>query len=201
MSMAERMGIPEVQLPTAKAPGLPKLTQTSKWSCIPTAFAMVLSKSDHSNAGRLLGSIMHQLGRDDERGFHIQELLSVGIGLGIAFVPFEGEPEVERVVCKGDGCREGKVTKYVNHLFDYIQSDCKVCDGTGLGSKAPLVLHPLGELLMKHDGVLIGRRIGAENMHAAAWCKESQQVLDPEEGVYDIERFEIMTFWAAFHVK
>lgn len=175
--------------------GLPYLQQPSKWTCMVASFAMVLSK--HEDAGRLFQDMMEQLGRDDERGYHVQEFLGIGISLGVAFVPFEFDPQVERAPCAG-GCHYGKVEKPVGTYGDPAVFDCDACNGTGLQPPAPLVAWKATEVMQAHDGVLLGRRKGATHPHAVAWCSRSKQVLDPEMGIYGFDGFEPDTFWAAF---
>jgi hypothetical protein len=52
--------------------------QPSKWSCLPTAFAMVV--------GCPVQEVIYYLGHDDERGFHPQELVEWALTKGWAFV-------------------------------------------------------------------------------------------------------------------
>lgn len=183
-----------------KRPGLPHLQQPSKWTCLPTSFAMVFSKYEHEAAGGLLLSILNQLGRDDERGFHVQEFLSIAVTLGMAFMPFEFEPVVDPAPCREGAWRDGQCMRE-HQTSVHGDSDwfpCEDCGGTGHQGQPPLVLWPIENLMKQSDGVLLGKRKGATHFHAVAWCKDTQLCLDPEEGIYALDNFQPITFWAAF---
>lgn len=177
-------------------PGLPKLTQSSRNTCVPTAFAMVLSRRDPEVAVLILGQLLHALGRDDDRGYHVQELLSLAMDYGTWFMPFDANPDMERAPCWDCG-GDREVRKQVSIDGDSDLFPCNRCDGSGQESLPPMKLKPLNEVMEQCDGVLVGQRKGTSHFHAVAWCSKTQKCLDPEEGVYDIERFEIDTFWAA----
>lgn len=147
--------------------------------------------------------VLGELGRDDERGFHVQELLSIGVEFGFAFVPFEFEPEVERAPCTAGKWVDGECVNEVQvDVFgssDYVP--CASCNGTGLLPKAPLVVLSIDGLMRVHNGVLFGKRKDASHLHAVAWCRETQLVLDPEQGIYNLDGFEPETFWASFRIQ
>ena len=67
--------------------GMPLYKQPSKWSCLPTSFAMVTRTP--------LSELMLYLGHDDERGFHPEELFAWALTKGWAFVAFYPASEVE----------------------------------------------------------------------------------------------------------
>lgn len=181
-------------------PGVPFLRQPSKWTCMPTAFAMVLAKG-HPAPILLLGDILHQLGRDDERGFHAQELVGIGITLKVAFVPIEQKIDMERAKCfECRGHRE--VRKKVDDWSDYDWEQCRKCEGSGEEPLPPMLRPNLVEMLKQHDGVLVGSpKNDKDRYHAVAWCHETQRCLDPDGPVYDIEQFDVDTFWAAFRLN
>lgn len=65
--------------------------QPSKWSCIPTAFAMVID--------RPVAEAILWCGRDDERGFHPVEMCAWALTHNVAFVPIDVDP----VIMASDG--------------------------------------------------------------------------------------------------
>lgn len=187
-----------IRVPERK--GLPYLQQPSKWTCLPTSFAMVLAKGKPTWAGMLLTDILEQLGRDDERGYHTQEFLGIAVTLRVGFVPFEFEPSVDPAPCLDGKWRDGQCTmeKQTTVFGDSDYFPCDSCGGTGNQGQPPMILWPLKEIMSKYDGVLLGKRKGATHHHAVAWCKETHLCLDPEQGIYGLEGFEPMMFWAAF---
>lgn len=172
---------PTPVLPMSR-PGLPKLVQPSRTSCLPTAFCMVIGKESPAIAHHLLGHFLHALGRDDARGFHVQELLGLALGEGYAFIPFEVAPDLERAPCFACGCSGAA---------------CDSCNGTGFEALPPLFLPALEDLLRKHDGVMLGTVAGQSEHHAVAWCHVTQKILDPHGAVYDFDKFNLEVFWVA----
>jgi len=160
-----------------RRPGLQKQIQPSRWTCLPTAFAMVMDVP--------VASLMVILGRDDDRGFHVQELLGIAMALGRDFTPFEAAPDMDRAQCwdcEGKGWLAGV--------------PCTKCGATGFELLPALVLPTFSGLLTCRSGVLVGRRCDTGKDHAVAWCHVTQKILDPERGVYDLELFQIDTFWS-----
>ena len=179
-------------------PGLPVLRQPSKWTCMPTAFTMVLAKGKGcGEASLLLGDVLHQLGRDDERGFHVQEMLGIAISLDVAFVRIESKPDLQRppcFTCKG----EKGWTQRLPHGHEFW-SECSGCDGSGEEPLPPMVLPDLKEMLLRSDAVLLGTPSRDKNRyHAVAWCQETKKCLDPDGPVYGIEEFDVDEAWIAF---
>lgn len=68
--------------------------QPSKWSCLPTAFAMVMNLD--------VAQVIAELGHDDAAGFHPFELTSWALRRGWAFVLF-AEPSFGGYVCGACG--------------------------------------------------------------------------------------------------
>lgn len=182
--------------------GLPFLQQPSRWSCVPTAFAMVVSKDNPKGAKQMLNSIMTALGRDDERGFHEQELLGICSSLNHAFVKHEFKPEVALAACKDGTWRDGECTmeKQTTVEGDSDYFPCDTCHGSGFLEEAPLVLWPIASLMAVYDGVLVGTRKGATHLHAVAWCTKTRKVLDPEAGIYDLDGFDPVEFFVDYRI-
>lgn len=153
--------------------------QPSPWACLPTSFAMVMQLD--------AADFVRCIGHDDERGFHVQECLTIALSEGWAFVPFEASPEVEQVACicsrDGRGC-------------DELHLQCSLCNGTSLRYLKPRTIH-WQDLLQPYHGVLTGKVRGADGYHAVAWDKKLQKCLDPRGIVLGLEAFEVDTFWIA----
>lgn len=172
--------------------GLPKFVQPSRWTCLPTAFAMVL----HPRLGReVLEELLAYVSRDDDRGIHVQEILSWCIQHDIFFSPFESDPDMERPKCKA-GCRNGFVERISDFHGEPVDDPCRACNGSGDEPLPPLKVTPISELLKRHDGVLLGHKKGTDRYHAVAWCRESQRCIDPDGGIYGVDEFSVDTFWA-----
>ncbi len=151
--------------------GMVLQAQPSRWSCLPTSFAMVL--------GCLAQEIIDEVGHHDENGFHPQELTWVALKRGVAFVSFDAEPTFEPTMCRNPGCFKG----------------CSVCNGTGYELHLDVFRVPTMRLLLdRYDGVLIGWADQKE--HAVAWNHVEQKVYDPNFTTYGIEKFKIESFHA-----
>jgi hypothetical protein len=157
--------------------------QPSKWSCLPTAFAMVMSTPAHL--------VVESIGHDDQRGFHVQECLTVALSLGWVFSPHEFNPMMDQVKCRNPRCDFGNVM-----VSPHVVTECPECHGTGAWNLSPRIT-PLVDLMAWHHGVLTGRLQGADGHHAVAWDCKLQKCLDPRGIVIGLESFEPDTFWLA----
>lgn len=170
---------------TPIAGGLVHQKQPSINTCLPTSFAMVIAMD--------ASEMIKDIGHDDARGFHVQECLSVALSKGWLFSPHEFDPLVESPKC--DAC-DGwcQIQKQSSLEGDYVWVECGQCRGTGIWRLEPK-LAPLGDLMLKFDGVLTGKIRGADVAHAVAWDKKLQKCLDPHGMVMDLKSFEADTFW------
>lgn len=143
--------------------------QDNAWSCVPTAFAMVLDvlpkdiyeMVDHDGSEILYPDLRDPFAR---RGFHIQEMIICALKLGIACVPLDREVELQPPVEV-----EPRILSFENHLEHYLSL---------------------------RSGVLIGWI--NDNHHAVAWCHHEQKIYDPTGLKRPLSDFSIETFWTCF---
>lgn len=140
--------------------------QLNNWSCLPTAFAIILNKP----ATKIIEAIGHdgseilwpELGEPEcRKGFHIQECIKTALYHGWGVIHLDINP----IVIK-------------NEFNEYSYGD----DTTFI----------LG-MLLSYSGVLLGKSFAKS--HAVAWDYETQLCLDPKTGEsYNKEHFHIETF-------
>lgn len=175
-------------MPDCFTPHFVHQRQPSEFSCLPTAFAMVMSLSAKA--------VVARLGHDDARGFHPQELLTIGLEVGWIFSPHDFTPLMDELACTASECRHGKVVKQVNVFGDFAEFDCERCEGLGVWKLHPR-LTEMSDLLNMYDGVLTGRTKPNGMLHAVAWCYKIQKCLDPQGAIYSLDGFDPDTFWLA----
>lgn len=178
----------EVALPEHLVPAHQIQKQPSKFSCLPTAFAIIM--------GIPVTNIIDGIGHDDARGFHVQECLSFALMVGWAFSPHELEPMVEPAKCRNERCLGG----HVGYRGNGSRIECKECCGDGVWRLAPKVTE-FSTLLANHHGVLTGKLKHIEGYHAVAWDRKVRKCLDPRGIVIGLELFEPDAFWLAVKMK
>ncbi len=146
-----------------------KQKQPNKWSCLPTAFAIVL--------GEPVDNIIKQIGHDGSeiirpelgepqcrKGFHIQECIKVALKYGIGVI---------------------HIDRYPSTIVNDTIVDAEYCYGNDLD----LII----ELMEKYDGVLLGKSFNKP--HAVAWSYDKKLIIDPKTGEsYEYKHFYIETF-------
>lgn len=138
--------------------------QPNKWSCLPTAFAMVLNLPvedviliiGHDGSDKLFGNQEEPYCR---RSFHIQELIDVSLKHGYA------------------------VTEILPN--SYLEVMDEVIDVQEFGADR------MEDYLQNYSGVLIGRE-GRRIPHAVAW--DGVDILDPNGTVYNLVNFNVSVF-------
>lgn len=138
----------------------------NRWSCLPTAFAMVLGKS--------LIELVHEIGHDGSeviwpdspdpycrRGFHVQELINVLYHYGLTATPFEACP-------------------------------CSISKGSVSPYSVPLDPKRLEYIMTETHGVITGTTLDGQP-HAVAW--NGSKIFDPNGTKYGLEKFILETYW------
>lgn len=155
------------------------LLQDNAWSCVPTAFAMVLdilpkdiyNLLDHDGSEILYPELRDPYAR---RGFHVQEMIVCCLKLGVFPVALDREVELippmdVNDVSLSDAVHTPRILSFDAHLEHYL----------GLRS-----------------GVLIGWI--NHHHHAVAWCHKEQRIFDPTGLKRNLNELSIETFWACF---
>lgn len=174
----------EVALPEHLVPLHQIQKQPSKFSCLPTSFAIIM--------GIPVQQFIKCIGHDDVRGFHVQECLSMALALDWVFSPHETEPTIEPAKCPNERCDGG--------WTNGSRIECKECCGDGVWRLAPRVTE-FSTLLANHSGVLTGKLKHIDGYHAVAWDHKIKKCLDPRGIVIGLELFEPDTFWLAVKMK
>jgi hypothetical protein len=146
--------------------------QPNSWSCLPTAFGIVLGIP----VDRVIKSIGHDgseiINHDLEdpyrrKGFHIQEIIDISYRLRKAMIPIQAIP---------------MLATYSNH------NNYQIFDSTSCRSR-------LSNYLEESNGILTGETVQTRKKHAVAWNGKEKMIYDPNGSTYDITRFMIETFW------
>lgn len=146
------------------------MLQPNAWSCLPTAFAMVLQTTpaaifeflEHDGSEIVWPELKDPQQR---RSFHIQEMIDFCIEQYVYPIAVEARP----CIYPGEFPEEEDILEVKRRL-------------------------PIEHYLRTRPGVLVGIYEG--NRHAAAW--DGRLVHDPTGYKYQIEDFGIETFYALF---
>jgi hypothetical protein len=141
----------------------------NKWSCLPTAFAMVID--------RYVEDLIKDIGHDGSeiiwpelpepycrRSFHIQEILQTIWGYGVLAMPIQVSP-------------------------------VSMSHGSTRPYRVPVQFSPetrFRYIMTLASGVLIGETQNGQP-HAVAW--DGNKIFDPNGTTYGIESFVLETFW------
>lgn len=139
--------------------------QPTRWSCLPTAFAMVLridvnwliKKIGHDGSEIIDTRLEDPFSR---RGFHIQELIDIAYKLNYLVMPIEACPCV-----------------LFQELYDQEKQNER-----------------LVKYLSDNDGILTGECLGSEKGHAVAWTN-GQVIDPTDKEIKDLSCLKIKTFW------
>jgi hypothetical protein len=155
----------------SKQLNLTLLLQPNAWSCLPTAFAMVLQTTpaaifeylEHDGSEIIWPDKPEPLRR---RSFHIQEMFDFCIAQYVYPVAIEALP----CIYPGEVCEDEKEILEIERVVDIEQ------------------------YLVRRPGVLVGEYEG--NRHAVAW--DGELVFDPTGYKYQINEFGLETFYALY---
>lgn len=155
------------------------LLQENSWSCLVASFAMVLDilpRDIYDMLGHMGDEIIYPELSDPyaRRSFHIQELITCCLRLGVYPVPLDREIILCPPVDIDDNVlsqelHEPRLLTIKNHLEHY---------------------------LTLRSGVLIGWI--NSNHHAVAWCQHEQVIFDPSGCKRPLSDMDIEIFWACF---
>ena len=152
--------------------------QPNLWSCLPTAFAMVMDypvsviiQSLGHDGSKIIPLWEHLPSPRNRQGFHIQELIRLAVKAGWAVTPIEAEPTSEV---------DGKLMPlglYVPNLSEMF----------------------VERWMLGTTGVVTGQAIASGMRHAVAWNMDG--ILDPSGVLKTIDEFAIEAFWKMELIK
>jgi hypothetical protein len=154
-----------------------RLPPNNNWSCLPTAFAIVLDIRPEF--------LIRQLGHDgseivrpekpdpeSRRSFHIQELIDYCYRHEIAVTPIEANPsshveEGKKQFLEFQGGNQDRMLRYLQNSV----------------------------------GVLTGQSVGSGQFHAVAWNGHSSKVYNPNGIIQTLNDFAINTYWLCHQIN